>query len=88
MSYTLIIEKAALKALKKLPANLKQHIADKLSELAADPFAEHLNIKALAGRENISRLRVGDWRVIYELHHDHLIIQVLTVTARGSAYQP
>jgi mRNA interferase RelE/StbE len=88
MSYTLIIEKAALKALKKMPANLKQRIAGRLSELAVDPFAEHLNIKALADRENVYRLRVGDWRMIYELYHDRLIIRVLTIAARGSAYQP
>ncbi|MCC6453457.1 MAG: type II toxin-antitoxin system RelE/ParE family toxin [Caldilineaceae bacterium] len=87
MSYTLIIEKAALKALKKLPANLKQRIANKLSELATDPLTEHLDIKALAGRENEYRLRVGDWRVIYELHHDRLVIRVLTITSRGGAYK-
>jgi mRNA interferase RelE/StbE len=88
MSYTLTLEKAAVKALKKLPVNLRQRIADKLTELADDPFAEHLNVKALAGRENEYRLRIGDWRVIYQLHNDRLIIRVLTITPRGSAYQP
>lgn len=88
MSYTLIVEKAALKTLKRLPADLRQRIVNKLSELAEDPFAEHLNVKALAGRENEYRLRIGDWRVIYEVHNARLIIQVLTISPRGSAYQP
>ena len=87
MSYTLIIEKAALKALKKLPTNLKQRIVYKLSALAANPFAEHLDIKALTGRENQYRLRVGEWRVIYELQHNRLVILVLTIAPRGGAYE-
>jgi mRNA interferase RelE/StbE len=46
-----------------------------LEQLAANPF-EAGNVKKFVGR-NGYRLRVGDWRVIYEVQGDRLIIVVL-----------
>jgi hypothetical protein len=43
---------------------------EKVKEVAADPHAQHNNVTRLQGRDAY-RLRVGDWRVIYESHDDH-----------------
>ena len=42
-------------------------------------------LKKLQGREGY-RLRIGDWRVIYELHDDELVMLVLELGARGGIY--
>ena len=45
------------------------------------------DIKKLAGRTNQYRLRVGDYRIIYEVHDDVLIIRVLNAGNRGDIYK-
>ena len=57
----------------------------KIEQLAAN-FFEASNIKKLAGRDGY-RLRFGEWRVIYEVHGDRLIIYVLAIAPRGGAYK-
>ena len=61
-------------------------IREKLDAIAANPYAEHPNAKKLQGRDGY-RLRVGDWRVIYEIQNDELVILVLKVAPRGEVYR-
>jgi mRNA interferase RelE/StbE len=84
--YQLVFKKEAAKSLHKIPRNVAKTIREKLEDVAADPYAEHPNAKKLQGREGY-RLRVGDWRVIYEIQNDHLVILVLRVTPRGEVYR-
>jgi mRNA interferase RelE/StbE len=43
------------------------------------------NVKKLQGREHEYRLRIGDWRVIFA--QDGVVLNVLKVSPRGSAYE-
>jgi len=45
------------------------------------------NIKVLQGYENFYRLRVGDYRVIYRIDDNELIIIVLKIGSRGDIYK-
>ena len=56
----------ALKALLRMPSNTARLIRTKVEQLAADPFAPNNNVKRLKGMDAF-RLRVGDWRVVYEI---------------------
>jgi mRNA interferase RelE/StbE len=84
--YGIEYTREALKSLKLMPRNVVATIRSKIEQLAAEPFAPNNNVKKLAGRTGY-RLRVGDWRVIYEIHDDRLAILVLAVASRGGAYQ-
>lgn len=84
--YEIEYTRDALKALKAMPRNLSLHIRGKIELLATDPFATNNNVKKLVGREAF-RLRIGDWRVIYEVEGERLVILVLTVAPRGGVYQ-
>lgn len=84
--YKIIFKKKALKSLNKLPQNVAKTIREKLEAIAANPYAEHPNTKKLQGRDGY-RLRVGDWRVIYEIQNDELVILVLKVAPRGEVYR-
>jgi len=84
--YKIIIKKEAAKSLNKLPRNAAKTIREKLDAIAANPYAGHPNAKKLQGREGY-RLRIGDWRVIYEIQNDQLVILVLKVAPRGEVYK-
>jgi mRNA interferase RelE/StbE len=77
-------KKSAIRSLQKMPRNFADTIGKKIAALAADPYAPNNNAVKLQGREGY-RLRVGDWRVLYELEDDRLVI--LDVKPRGGAYQ-
>lgn len=84
--YQIEYTRDAVKALKAMPRNVSLQIRSKIELLAADPFVANNNVKKLVGREAY-RLRVGDWRVIYEIEGERLVIHVLTVAPRGGVYQ-
>lgn len=76
----------AAKALKSMPKTTAVLIMQKVSALAADPFAPNNNVKKLVNRPEC-RLRVGDWRVLYAVHEGKLVIEVIRIAPRGGAYQ-
>ena len=83
--YRVVTTKSFDKALARLPVNWQERIVAKIREVAADPYAPNNNLTKLQGRNGF-RLRVGDWRVIYELDDDRLVLLVLDVGPRGGIY--
>ena len=84
--YTVVTTKSFNKAIARLPANWQKRIVAKIKEVAVDPYAPNNNLTKLQGRDAAYRLRVGDWRVIYELHDDRLVMVILEVGPRGGIY--
>ena len=84
--YRILFTKQADRALRKMSRSTARLIREKLDQLAADPYARHPTVTRLQGRPGF-RLRVGDWRVIYELEDDRLVIVVLRIAPRGEAYR-
>ena len=83
--YRVVTTKSFGKALAKLPLNWQKRIVTKIREVAANPYAPNNNLTKLQGRDAY-RLRVGGWRVIYELQDDRLVMLVLEVGPRGGTY--
>jgi mRNA interferase RelE/StbE len=54
--------------------------------LANDPWAPNLDIRRLRGQQG-HRLRIGDWRVIYEIDSEEGTIVIVRIRPRGGAYQ-
>jgi mRNA interferase RelE/StbE len=81
-----VYRKEAARVLLKIPRNIAQLIREKLEQLAHDPMAPNPNVKPLKG-EPAFRLRVGAWRVIYELRHNELVVLVLRIGPRGGVYR-
>jgi len=84
--YLVQYSREALKVLRRLPSNTRATILGKVEALAVDPLAPNNNVKALTGRAGF-RLRVGDWRVIYDLDHGLQVLAVERVGPRGSVYE-
>ncbi|TAN55964.1 MAG: type II toxin-antitoxin system RelE/ParE family toxin [Rhodospirillales bacterium] len=85
MAWRIEYSSEAIIALRRIPANTSRTIRGKIERLANDPFAPNNNVKALKGRPGF-RLRIGDWRVIYELHGSVLVVEVLAIGPRGNVY--
>lgn len=83
--YRVVTTKSFDKALARLPLNWQKRIVAKIKEVAVDPYAPNNNLTKLQGRDGY-RLRVGDWRVIYELQDERLVMMVLDMGSRGDIY--
>lgn len=75
----------AAKALMRMPRDQAVRIRRKIDELARDP-ANAPNVKKLTEHPGY-RLRVGDWRVVYLLVDDRLVVQVVRIAPRGEVYR-
>ena len=69
-----------------MPRNTAKLIREKVEMIAAHRYADHPNAKKLQSRDGY-RLRVGDWRVIYKIQSEELMIMVLKVASRGEVYK-
>lgn len=83
----LIYRTAALKRLAQMPKPQSLRMTVALEKIAADPTQPHPQVKKLVGKDNTYRLRVGDWRAVYELHWADDIMSVIVIDVRGSVYR-
>lgn len=74
--------RAAIRVLRRMPANVAARIEAKVNEYAADPATLANNVTAMKGRDAV-RLRVGDWRVIID---DGVVLTILEIGPRGGIY--
>jgi mRNA interferase RelE/StbE len=84
--YKIIYSNEAEKVLTRIPRNTAKLIRDKMEAIAANPYANHPNAKKLQGLDGY-RLRIGDWRVVYRIRNQELIVIVMKVGARGDVYK-
>lgn len=75
----IIYTKKARKNIKSLDIRVKDRIKAGIEKI---PFGD---IKKLQGYSNLYRLRIGDYRVIYQMENDTIIIDA--VLSRGEAYK-
>lgn len=84
--YSVEFTRDAAKALSRMPRDLQRLVLSKIEGVATDPHAAHNNVKRLQGRPEM-RLRVHDWRVLYRVHDDRLVVLVVRVASRGEVYE-
>lgn len=79
--YKIVIKKKAKKFIDKLPKNERLRVVKAIELL---PDGE--DIKKLKGHNDLLRLRVGDYRIVYTVNHGELVIIVVDVGNRGEIY--
>ncbi len=80
------LSRQARRALKAMPRNVATQIRSKIDTLAGNPWAPNPNVRKLIARQGY-RLRVGDWRVLFDIDNGRLVVLVLAINPRGGAYQ-
>jgi mRNA interferase RelE/StbE len=84
--YKAVYSREAAKALSRMPPKTARLIVAKIDHLAIAPYAANNNVKRLQGRDGY-RLRIGDWRVLYDLDDGLRVLAVIRIAPRGGAYQ-
>lgn len=82
MTWRIVIEKPALKFLQKQPLPQRERLLKAIQDLP-----DVGDIKPMAGHENLFRMRVGTYRVLYSIERDVLIVRVLNAGNRGDVYK-
>ena len=87
MKYAFRWRERAVGQLRAIPQPTALTILRALTPLGDDPRRPDANVKKLVGHEDRYRLRVGDYRVIYEVSDGQLIILIVGVGHRREIYR-
>jgi mRNA interferase RelE/StbE len=85
MTYSIRIKPSAEKSLSRLPREIQRRIVRAITSLAEDP--RPVSSKKLQTDENLYRIRVGDYRIIYAIRNAELVILVLALGHRRDVYR-
>ncbi len=84
MTYETFIERPAQRSLSKIPPTDQDRIIDAIRKLKSDPRPD--GVQKLSGRE-AWRIRVGDYRIIYEINDEARSVLVVTLGHRREVYR-
>lgn len=82
MQYRIDFDKRAVKFIAKQPKPQRERIFKAIYKLP-----DIGDIKAMQGYQNTFRLRVGDYRILYTVDNDVLVIRVIEIGNRGDIYK-
>jgi mRNA interferase RelE/StbE len=85
LKYRVEVKESAAKALKKIPKPDRKRIADKI-----DALAQKLpppDITKMKGDNPFHKIRVGNYRIVYEIHDDVLVILIVKIGHRKDIYR-
>jgi len=83
--YTITVARSARKELEALDAAIVKRILSKIEALGLEPKPR--GYRKLHGEENLWRIRVGEYRVIYAIYHTEQIVDIIAVRHRSKAYE-
>ena len=75
---------SAAKALSKLEPAIRRRIGRRIDRLAEDPHADAVKLR---GADDVWRARVGDYRILYQVADDHLVVLVIRIGHRRDVYR-
>lgn len=81
---TVLVKPSADKALRKVPQNVQKRIVAALDELREDPRPP--GCVKLKGEDDLFRIRVGDYRVVYHVQDKMLMVLVVRIAHRKEVY--
>ena len=84
-SYQIEWKNSAYKELQKLPRQIIPKIVTAVLDLSNNPYPQ--GVKKMVGSEHSYRIRIGDYRVVYEIIENKLIIEIVRVRHRKDVYK-
>jgi len=85
MAFSIQFKPAALRQLERLPREIQQRVAVKIEMLREN--ATPAGCKRLAGLADTRRIRIGDYRVVYQVKREILLVLVLKIGHRRDVYR-
>ena len=83
--YEILLERRAEKDLKKLPSELFQRIIVKIRSLSENPKPQ--GSRKITGSKSDWRIRIGDYRAIYEIDEKEKRVKIMRIRHRREAYR-
>ena len=83
--YDVFIERTAERDLRSLPTSIFKRIVPRMRALAENPRPSGCH--KLAGSKNNWRIRIGDYRVVYEVNDARKIVRIFRVRHRREVYR-
>ncbi|MHB9026500.1 MAG: type II toxin-antitoxin system RelE family toxin [Armatimonadota bacterium] len=85
MKYAIAFKRSALKEYQALPPGVQVRVRSAIDALAVNPHPA--GSVALQGYKGLYRIRIGDYRVVYQLQQGQLVIIVIAIGHRRDIYQ-
>ena len=85
MTYSIHFTSAARKQFVKLIQTVRKRLDKQIMALAENPRPK--GMKVLKGQKDLCRVRVGDYRIIYQIQDQVLVILVVKIGSRGDVYK-
>ncbi len=85
MKYRIEIKRSAAKALKKIPKHDQKRISEKIDNLAENP--PNPDTTKMKGNNPFHKIRIGDYRIVYEIQDDVLLILIIKIGHRKDIYR-
>ncbi len=85
--YKILYSTQAIRSYIKLSDDVREQIDKKMLTIAKNPYEKNNNIKSIQGRKHCYRLRMGDFRIIYELVQKELKILIINIGHRKEVYK-
>jgi mRNA interferase RelE/StbE len=82
--YKVVFRDEARKAFERLDRAVREQVARVIDRLAANPRPGQAT--QLVGDPRTWRVRAGDWRILYEIRDDEIMVLILDVKHRSKAY--
>ena len=83
--YAIVFARSARKELEALDEPLATRVLRRIEKLADDPRPG--GVRKLRGASGLWRFRVGDYRVLYAIHDDRTLVDVIAIRHRSDAYR-
>jgi mRNA interferase RelE/StbE len=77
--------RSAAKELRKLPRQMIPKLVAAVDNLTSNPYPQ--GVRKLVGTENSYRIRVGDYRILYNIVEHRLIVEIIRVGHRKDVYR-
>lgn len=85
MVYKIVLEKKPQKVLDTLPQNEKEKVLKEIKSLAENPRKDGV-IKLKDSKPSQYRTRQGNYRIVFEIKDDILVVLVIRIFIRGDEY--
>jgi mRNA interferase RelE/StbE len=84
-TYKIEWKRSATKELQKLPQQMILKIIAAVENLSSNPYPP--GVRKLVSTENSYRIRIGDYRLVYNIGEDKLIVEIIRVRHRKDIYK-
>ena len=86
-AYSIEFTKSAKKEFDRLSDRMQDRVLEALGILSQNPFSELLKTKKIKGAQNLYRIRISAYRIVYDVQKDRLLIIVIKIGHRKEVYR-